>query len=792
MAQSFYSREEAAQVLQVSPEQLDQMRMNGQIAGHEEAGAWKFSKTQVNTIAANRTSVFDSHQGMPNEFGSEAGALPSSEYGSSEAGSSMGSEMGSSEAGSSEYGSSEMGSSEFTTDGAKPDSSSEFDLGPIGEGGPPAKSSSNDFDMLPQSPPPGDIGALAEFDVGSDIDIGSTPGTPSPTSGPTTAKQQPSILKLAPDEPGSAPSPDSLEFDLPPAPSVVGIGSTPPAAAGSSKVAGRQAPNDPQSEVRLDQLSGSFEFSMNVDSSSRRLAEAAGPTTGPKSGPKGDNALSSPKVEGQTEDDSDVRLDFDPGAAPPDDELIGIGDKPDSDVRIDPVSEVRARSGGLLPPSGGGQDLMETEEIDLGAELQQAAEASLAKRPRTTPAPSVVKTKGLAPSSGTGKTVIPEGPKPTMLPETSPFELTSDDLGDAGSVLGTSGSGLGTSGMGDSNLGVSGLGTTGGASEFELTLAPEDEAPKTHPLNLGDDEDIDLGAAPGGRKNESSSNRAELSGINLQVPADSGVLLSGKKKKSGPGSGVKAAASDDESVDFELTLDEDVSGPKTIRGKITDSDSEFELTLDEAGGSSKSLSKVGDSGEQKDIFETDFDLQGAAGQDESGSQAVALSDEPDTDLESSDFDLALDDQSASDSLSEVGALDESTSDDSVPKGKTKVLTDDSSLSSSSDDMSLADHMDDDSLLDTGGEEESPAPEEEEAAPMSVPAAQADWGIYPLIMMIPCVVVMLLASLMSYELVHSMWGFHQTTKPSGLLVEGFANMFKSDDVQPGAPGAPKAQ
>src|SRR5581483_5924968 len=111
---------------------------------------------------------------------------------------------------------------------------------------------------------------------------------------------------------------------------------------------------------------------------------------------------------------------------------------------------------------------------------------------------SVIKTKGLAPLSGTGKTVIPEGPKPTMLPETSPFELTSDDLGDGGSALGDSatGSALGTSGsgLGDSALGVSGLGTTGGASEFELTLAPEDEAPKTHPLSLGDDEDIDLGA----------------------------------------------------------------------------------------------------------------------------------------------------------------------------------------------------------------------------------------------------------------------------------------------------------
>src|SRR5262249_10475123 len=153
--------------------------------------------------------------------------------------------------------------------------------------------------------------------------------------------------------------------------------------------------------------------------------------------------------------------------------------------------------------------------------------------------------------------------------------------------------------------------------------------PKTSPLNLGDDEDIDLGSTPGGKKGDSSaSNRQELSGINLQVPADSGVLLSGKKKKTSPSAG------DDDAVDFELTLDADsASGPKTLRGKLTDSDSEFELTLDESSKSLPKMPKPGESGEQKDIFETDFDLQSAGAQEESGSQAVALSDEPDTDLE---------------------------------------------------------------------------------------------------------------------------------------------------------------
>ena len=67
--------------------------------------------------------------------------------------------------------------------------------------------------------------------------------------------------------------------------------------------------------------------------------------------------------------------------------------------------------------------------------------------------------------------------------------------------------------------------------------------------------------------------------------------------------------------------------------------------------------------EQKDIFETDFDVPSL---EESGSQAVAL-DESDTDLESSDFDLALeegepDGESMDDSGSQVVVLGEEDED----------------------------------------------------------------------------------------------------------------------------------
>lgn len=780
MGQEYYTRDEAAQILQIAPEALDEMRLNNQIMGYEEGGVWKFAAPDVQALAENRTSVFDTR--TTDAFGADPNALPPSELGSSE--------MGSSEMGSSEMGSSEMGSSEFSASEAgsmASDSSGEFSL--PGEGTQATTSSSSDFDLSQDASATGAAPSSSEFEVGSDLDLGSTPGTP--------AAPQPSALKFADDQLPPLPNEDSLEFDLPPAASQVNLGAPPAPGVGGMPSTAKASGG--ASEVRLDLETGSFEFSMNVESSNR-LGEpigpvSSGPKTAPKSGPKGGKPDSGPKLEGQSEDDSDVRLDFDPGAAPPEDELISVGDKPDSDVRIDPVSEVRSKPGSGFPASTG-HDLMETEEIDLGAELEQAAQASMAKRPKTTPSP--VSKKGPGSQAG-GKTLLPEAPKPTMLPSTSPFELSTEDL-ESGSALGASGPGGSASGTGESGLGVSGLGasepgtgvaglgTTGGASEFELTLAPEDEAPKTNPLKYGDDEDIDLGASPS--KGDSSSNRAELSGINLQAPADSGVLLSGKKKKTTGGS------SDDDAVDFELTLDEDISGPKTLRGKLTDSDSEFELTLDESSKSLPRISKTaGEGGDQKDIFETDFELQGAGGEaDESASQAVAL-DEPDTDLESSDFDLALeDDQSGS----QVAALDESSADGG--QRKTKVLLgggDESSSDMSVDDSSLstdADSLLDEELLRTD-DAAAPAPEEEEeAAPLSVPAAQADWGMYPLIMMIPCVLVMLMASLMAYELVHSMWGFHTTTKPSGLLVESFAGMFQSSEPAPAAPAgaAPKAQ
>jgi excisionase family DNA binding protein len=444
------------------------------------------------------------------------------------------------------------------------------------------------------------------------------------------------------------------------------------------------------------------------------LAAEPGPALDLAADPAADQA---PPTEGH---DSDVRVDFDSSTL--DDSMVSIGgQEPDSDVRLDLAGTSQ------VSRSGAPVESMPTEEIDLDAELQQADQASMERRGKTknTPAP-----QPMAP----GATHLSSAPKGTMLPTSSPFELSEDDLE--------------FSGTGDSNVNRP-LG-----SEFELTLAPEDEP---SPLNLGDDEDIDLGGLPP-KDGLSSSARAELSGINLHNPADSGVSLD------------KDGSS--ESVDFELTVDDDAAGPKTIKGKLPDSDSEFELTLEE--GSDEMLPAVdgdlgSDSGDQKDIFETDFDLKAVEG-GESHSEAVAL-DGSDTDLESSDFDLAVSD---TDLERHAGAVDESGSEVVVlpdeEEGEPAAAPRKSRVTGGS--LDSVDEL----LLDEDGLEVEEEDEDEVAPAATVPAAQAEWGMFPILLLLPSVLVMFLAGLMSYELLHGMWGYHAASKPSGLVVRGVAGLF----------------
>jgi hypothetical protein len=276
-----------------------------------------------------------------------------------------------------------------------------------------------------------------------------------------------------------------------------------------------------------------------------------------------------------------------------------------------------------------------------------------------------------------------------------------------------------------------------------------------------------------------SSGRAGQSGLGLQSPADSGLALEG-------GSG-----SSTEEVDFELTLDADNSlvGPRSSKGGpktgvhasgTSGEDSEFELTIDEEGDVS-ATSGVGvgaSTEEEKDIFETDFELP--ALEEDSGSQAVAL-ESPDTDLESSDFDLALDDADVTaedESGSAVVVLgEEPSSDDAGPPTITRKRAPGAAAAGAEDEEgSFDDLINQDDL----GQIEAEA-EEEEGEPVGAVAAAppAEWGTLPTLLMLPCAIVMILVGLMSYELLHSMWGYHQPHQSTGIVVRNLAGLFTDD-------------
>jgi hypothetical protein len=281
-------------------------------------------------------------------------------------------------------------------------------------------------------------------------------------------------------------------------------------------------------------------------------------------------------------------------------------------------------------------------------------------------------------------------------------------------------------------------------SEFELSLAPDSSDEFDLKLSDDDSDEVQIGTMP-------RSVKAGDSGINLQAPADSGISLEDKSSSS----------------EFELQLQADEGKPSSkpkkpstdkippsVQAKTDESDSEFELTLDDSGEKPATESTTTfDSGEQKDIFETDFELP--ALEDESGSEAVGL--ESDTDVESSDFDLAIDESDAGAeeaSESEVVAIDEEEAE--APTRRRRAEAEDEL-----DELEAAEDVD----LEA----------EEEVRPSRAPvaAAPATWGTPWVLMLLLWAPIMLLTGMMGFELLHSMWGYQQPYKPTGGLIRFIA-------------------
>jgi len=401
------------------------------------------------------------------------------------------------------------------------------------------------------------------------------------------------------------------------------------------------------------------------------------------------------------------------------------GGKPDSDVRLEKA--------GAKKPAG-----PDDEESILTEEFETPAAGGSGKLSGKSGKLSASQLK--SGDSGKHKPAEPAKDKPS---------------GSSGKLAGSSGKLKG----GEKKAGDS-------SSDFELSLDPDSDE---FELSLAPDssEEVALGEMPP-EPGSGSKKKTGSSGINLNRPADSGVSLEKKKP------------ADDEEIDFELSLDAPGSGAsakKLSSGKLkADSDSEFELTLEEPSDLGVEATPAGE--KKGDIFEaTDFEIP--ALEDDSASEAVSL-DEADTDLESSDFDLALDEGDAAadeESASEVVALDEEGGG-RKKKAKRRPVVDDEAVDLSDPDLEEGPSASKALRGVRHDEEDEEDYEVSEAAddegrPVVV-AGPTRWGALPAVLMFPTVLFMFLGTLMAFEMLHSTWGYQQANRPTTPLVDFFAD------------------
>jgi excisionase family DNA binding protein len=649
-----------------------------------------------------------------------------------------------------------------------------------------------------------------------ELQLGDVAGPKSggPKSGPKSGPKTPRSTKHVPQPPVTEP-----DFILP-APGEseeVPIGQDPAAAGGSKGTprstrspAPRKSPSPSpaksprplpgsDSDVRLVGDGGDLDFQVDSDVK----VESPPPSPGPK-------------TPGSKKSSSKVDVGSDSGVR-----IVPLDDANDSDVKIvpDDAQESQVALGQPKSKTPSDSDIrleqlpperdkpredkhLVTEEIDLDAEALKAAQETQGRK----------KASKHKPREGAGSSA--------QLPTVSPFELSEPDL-----HLETKELPPATKRSSQVDL-IPDRDKLSDSSDFELALTKEGSS---SPIELGSDEMTPI------RLDDSDEQEVGLgeltgrgaSGINLEEPIDSGISLeeggseemmdevqvagttpkpaAGKSdsssefelslddsdlssptegSSSAPEEGSSdsefeltlddAAAPDEEgtSSEFELSLDLE-SSSEVVEGEKQDSSSEFELTLDEGGELSASDEAPAAEGEEKDIFETDFEVP-ALEDEESGSEAVALDEEGDTDLEgeSSEFDLPVDEEgeTEAESGSEVVALDEDEAVDELepaPAARKRRRT--AVEPEGEEEVSDFEEL----------EPEEEAEEEEEEAVAAAPPRS--WGVVPALFLTPCAFLMFFVCLMTYELVAQMWGYHKGTTATSFIVAPIARTF--DDTLP---------
>jgi excisionase family DNA binding protein len=444
--------------------------------------------------------------------------------------------------------------------------------------------------------------------------------------------------------------------------------------------------------------------------------------------------------------DSDVKIV--PGA-----DEVPLGQSPsgtmaDSNVRLEKVA---------FPPAPEGDTTMLTDEINLDEELKKEAEKEQRQPKRT----SKIKPKSQL-----------------KFPTTSPFELSDSDL-DAPTSAEAPSKAPAPADSSDFDMAAMGKDDS---SNFDLQVPATDSSAAFDVPGLKDDSSGNFELKPGQSSGASDDDfnlvlddsesalaagggelSAPASGINLSNPSDKGISLEQRhsddssmefdlslEPESTPKPAQMKEVEGEGSSEFELSLELD-DDKKASAGGGQDSDSEFELTLDDSGSemltSGAPQAKGGDEGTQQDIFESDFEIP-ALQEDAAGGEQAS----EDTELESSDFDLALDDSELAadeESGSQVVALDEEEVEP-VAEGEEVEVTD----------------VEEEAEF---GELEGEEAEEIATGPARVEYRDkilrpAPWGAVPAVVMFPCVIVMLLVGLVGYELVQSSVGMH----PPGMM------------------------
>jgi excisionase family DNA binding protein len=584
----------------------------------------------------------------------------------------------------------------------------------------------------------------------------------------------------------------------------------PPSAKSTRKTSGLRSPPPraaSDSDVRL--VSDNLDFSIEpTDAPPPSKAPSAGKSPTPGKSPSPGKSSTPGKASSRSsaskmaKPDSDVRGDSRKPASDSDVKLVAhdpldsavplglSGSKADSDSEIRVESDPRLEHGAHSDP--GRHDPLVTEEIDLDEEERKAQKQAPGSKMR--------------PGSS--------GQQP-VLPTSSPFELSESDLGlpdeekkdedfnlelleeDAakrppkesdsddeeevvlGGPVGGAASDSGINLQDPADSGIS-LEEEKGSEEIEFELSLDVNAtPKPQPANLEQEGSSEFELT----LQEDEANKTDSS---------SEFELSLEEEEGGEGAA-------DSSSEFELTLDEDDSSteqPAAAAEKKEDSDSEFELTLDEEGGLAPLEEEAPAAGGDKDIFEeTDFDVP--ALEDESASEAVSLEDTEASEVESSEFELDISDEDApseEESESQAVALDDEDTGVALDDGEGAAAPDEEDAGVSLDEDEPAPPPKKKSKLDkkpVSGEEEGldielddigtgPRGEEEEEEEEELVGAgagrQAEWGVVPLICLLPTMIILFIVGLMSFELLQGMWGYHKPAKVSAMIVDPLARQF----------------